>query len=139
MSRTVLNITSIHLANVGLIAISMAACGGSTRIDDAYNGGPLRTNDIANPTVDVPPLHMAGFPPRFPVQMASRSPVVSRRMLHSAVLCGSRPPTPTGVSAAKPPCWQQLPSEASVLSLMLVGHGIGSGFEWYERREWQDW
>jgi hypothetical protein len=61
MDREVVGHTLHKFVLLALFAAAAAACGGGSGNKDAYAGGPLTTNDIANPTLEVPPVSSAGF------------------------------------------------------------------------------
>jgi len=62
MDREVVDHTLHKFVLLALFAAAAAACGGGSGNKDAYAGGPLTTNDIANPTLEVPPgVSSAGF------------------------------------------------------------------------------
>ncbi len=61
MSREVVANALPWVALFMLIGVGAAACGRGSAGVNAYDGGPLATNDLANPSVQVPALMSAGF------------------------------------------------------------------------------
>jgi len=78
-----------------LLAIVLSACGGGAKIDDRYAGGPLSTNDITYPSVEVPSVSRAGVQDSF--EGPNGVPLAGRRPEFSAAL-GSAWVTPASTS-----------------------------------------
>lgn len=61
MTRQVVGHTLQRIVLLAIFAAVAVTCGGGSGNKDAYAGGPLTTNDIANPSLEVPAVSTAGF------------------------------------------------------------------------------
>ncbi len=98
MNRAAISFPSSRLAIIVLIAVVLGACGGSdATFEDTYDGGPIYTDDILNPVVDVPRDARAGFHDTF--EDPDGSPLLNRPPEFGAIL-GSAWDTPLSTSWA---------------------------------------